>query len=153
MREQSEILFKTFITSSGVTIDNRTIAGGEIFFGLKGEHSNGGEFAQAALEKGAKLCVVEDINYKVNDQFMVVENALVALQNLAHAYRNTFGFPLLAITGSNGKTTTKELLRAVLGKKFNVFATKGNFTPFLAAWTPNFIFGILAFYLYRKAPK
>ncbi len=121
-----EALFEIFLTSTGVTIDNRNISGGEIFFGLKGEHSNGGAFAKAALDKGAICCVVDDAQYQVDDRCIVVSDVLTTLQLLAKKYRDTFTFPVLALTGSNGKTTTKELIAAVLSKKFNVAATKGN---------------------------
>jgi UDP-N-acetylmuramoyl-tripeptide--D-alanyl-D-alanine ligase len=126
MQQAIDKLFEIFLTSTGVTIDNRTISGGEIFFGLKGERANGGAFAKAALDKGAICCVVDDVQYQIDNKCIVVEDVLLALQLLAKKYRDTFAFPVLALTGSNGKTTTKELIAAVLATKYRVSATKGN---------------------------
>lgn len=121
-----DLLYHLFLTSTGVTIDNRNISGGEMFFGLKGEKVNGGIYAKEALAKGALCCIVDNEDYKLNDKCIVVDDVLITLQQLAAKYRNTFQFPVLALTGSNGKTTTKELIAAVLSKKYNVSATKGN---------------------------
>ena len=124
--DRTEQLFDIFKRSKGVTIDTRTISGGEIFFALKGENSDGNIFSASALEKGALCAVVDDQKYAVNENYFLVEDGLIALQQLAKKYRSTFDFPVLALTGSNGKTTTKELIRSVLAQKFNVQATKGN---------------------------
>ncbi len=126
MSDRIPALFELFKQATGVTIDNRTIAGGEIFFALKGERTDGNLFAAAAIEKGALCAVVDDPQYVSGEKCFLVEDSLTALQQLAALYRNTFSFPVLALTGSNGKTTTKELIRAVLAKKFTVHATKGN---------------------------
>jgi UDP-N-acetylmuramoyl-tripeptide--D-alanyl-D-alanine ligase len=126
MSNNIDDLYQLYLQSSGVTIDNRTISGGEIFFGLPGEKVNGGKFSQEAIDKGALCCVVNDAQFVVNDKCMLVEDVLLCLQQLAAKHRNSFDFPVLALTGSNGKTTTKELIAAVLSKKFNVTATKGN---------------------------
>ena len=126
MLATADELYQLYLKSSGVTIDNRKITGGEIFFGLPGEKVNGGAFAQAAFDKGASYCVVDDKQYAINDKCIVVEDVLITLQQLAAQHRKTFNFPVLALTGSNGKTTTKELIATVLSKKFNVAATKGN---------------------------
>ena len=126
MSETIEKLFELFQHCSGVTIDTRNISGGEMFFGLKGTNVNGNEFAQKAIDNGAMCCVVDDENYVVDHHCFLVEDSLVALQDLAKRYRATFQFPVLAITGTNGKTTTKELITKVLTTKYNTSATKGN---------------------------
>ena len=98
-----------------------------MFFALKGANFDGKEFAEDALKKGARYAVIDDKKYAKNDEdYIVVKNTLEALQKLALFHRNFLGIPILAITGSNGKTTTKELINAVLSKKFKTIATKGN---------------------------
>ncbi|MDZ4824633.1 MAG: UDP-N-acetylmuramoyl-tripeptide--D-alanyl-D-alanine ligase [Flavobacteriales bacterium] len=120
-------IFEQFLKSKTVTTDTRNISQGAIFFALKGENFNGNHFAGQALEAGAVMVVVdEDIHLK-DTRIVKVENSLVALQELANQFRKAFSIPVLAITGSNGKTTTKELVRDVLKKRFRVHATKGNF--------------------------
>ncbi len=126
MSETIEKLFELFLHCNGVTIDTRNISGGEMFFGLKGSNVNGNEFAQKALDNGAICCVVDDENYVIDHHCILVEDSLIALQELAKKYRSTFQFPVLAITGTNGKTTTKELITKVLSTKYIAYATKGN---------------------------
>lgn len=126
MIPEIEKLLHIFLTCTGASIDNRTVQSGEMFFGLPGEKANGGQFAAAALAQGAAFCVVDDAAYAVSDSCIVVQDVLSTMQKLALAYRNTFKFPVLALTGSNGKTTTKELIAAVLAKKYVTYATKGN---------------------------
>jgi len=123
-----EVIFNAFLNNQIVCTDTRSIAAGCIYFALKGERFNGNEFAAKALELGASVVVVdEEVEALQNDsRVIVVEESLRALQDLAKLYRKTFQFPVLAITGSNGKTTTKELIREVLSKKFKVYATEGN---------------------------
>src|SRR5690606_24510764 len=99
---------------------------GCLFFGLRGERVNGADFARQAIEQGAALAVVDEPGLAGEPGIYVVEDALKALQQLATDYRATWNRPVLAVCGSNGKTTTKELLAAVLSLKFTVFATKGN---------------------------
>lgn len=109
-----------------VTTDTRNVQKNDIFFALKGDNFNGNHFAQQALDSGASLVLVdEDVNI-ASDRIVRVENALVTLQSLAKSYRETFAFPVIGITGSNGKTTTKELMREVLSMKYKTFATHGN---------------------------
>lgn len=100
-----------------------------MFFALKGERFNGNLFAAKALEAGASYAIVDEAEVCVegDERYLLVENVLLALQNLARAYRRTFSIPFLGITGSNGKTTTKELVFEVLNTQKNTFATKGNF--------------------------
>ncbi|NVK86040.1 MAG: UDP-N-acetylmuramoyl-tripeptide--D-alanyl-D-alanine ligase [Cytophagia bacterium] len=119
-------LYKIFLQSSGVSTDTRTVREGNLWFALKGPNFNANKFAEKALEAGALAVVVDDPEYAVNDQCLLVEDGLKALQELANHHRNQFDVPVLGITGSNGKTTTKELVRDVLAQKFNVLATIGN---------------------------
>jgi UDP-N-acetylmuramoyl-tripeptide--D-alanyl-D-alanine ligase len=97
-----------------------------LFFALHGEHFNGNEFAQQALDSGASYAVIDDPKFHSGDRTIVVNNSLQTLQELAKFHRQYLNLPLLALTGSNGKTTTKELLNAVLSKKFKTVATVGN---------------------------
>lgn len=119
-------LLEQFLRLRKVCTDTRKIEKDSIFFALKGGNFNGNAFAAQALESGAALAVVdEDIEVK-DSRIIKVDDALTALQNLSGDYRRTLNIPFLAITGSNGKTTTKELIRDVLAKKFRVTATIGN---------------------------
>lgn len=97
-----------------------------MFFALKGENFDANTFTKEALEKGAKYVVIDNANYYIDERTIVVENSLTALQELAKFHRNFLGLPIIALTGSNGKTTTKELIHAVLSKKYNTLATIGN---------------------------
>lgn len=121
-----EQLYKTFLKSTGVSTDTRSIQNGNIWFALKGPNFNANKFAQQALDSGASAVVVDDPEFVLNDQCFLVPDGLEALQQLANHHRKQFDIPVLGITGSNGKTTTKELVRDVLAKKFKVLATKGN---------------------------
>ncbi len=122
------MLFDKFMESSGVSIDTRTIKAGDLFFALKGDNFNGNEYALEALNKGAKYAIVDDTTLKgVHKDFVFVDDVLGALQELAHEYRNYLNKPVIALTGSNGKTTTKELINIVLSSKYKVHCTKGNF--------------------------
>jgi UDP-N-acetylmuramoyl-tripeptide--D-alanyl-D-alanine ligase len=93
---------------------------------LKGDHFNGNEFAKFALESGASYAIIDDSRYLINDRYILVDNVLDSLQRLAHQHRNQFDIPVIAVTGTNGKTTTKELLYAVLSKEYETLATTGN---------------------------
>src|SRR5690606_8579830 len=106
--------------------DTRKITQGSIFFALKGDNFNGNEFAEKAIESGAKYVVIDEEKHKKNDQYILVKDVLKTLQNLALFHRKKFDIPFIGITGSNGKTTTKELIAAVLSKKYNVLVTEGN---------------------------
>ena len=126
-----EKLYSLFLNSSGVTTDSRNILSGSIFFALKGEKFNANLFAAEAFEKGAKYVVVDEIannewSKKYGENLILVDDVLKTLQLLAAHHRSKLKCPVLAITGSNGKTTTKELIAAVLSKKFRTYATKGN---------------------------
>lgn len=121
-----EDLYDLYIQHYKVDTDTRKIRNNSIYFALKGENFNGNIFAQNALEKGALYAVVDEEKYAVNDRTILVENTLQTLQELARYHRSHITYPILALTGSNGKTTTKELIYAVLKQKFNARATAGN---------------------------
>lgn len=107
-------------------IDSRKAQPGDIFFALPGEHTHGNHFAEKALESGCRLAVVDDQSVIKNSNYLLAEDVLDTMQTVSHAYRKTLDIPVIGITGSNGKTTTKELMHAVLAQKFNAFATSGN---------------------------
>ncbi len=117
-------LYQRFLSSTGISTDTREIRG-DLFFALKGGHFNGNTFAQKAIEKGVKLAVVDEEEYTSENCFLVWDT-LATLQELAWYHRSQLAIPVLALTGSNGKTTTKELIQAVLSKKYKAIATKGN---------------------------
>ena len=106
--------------------DTRRIALNSIFFALKGPNFDANKFAKEAIEKGAKYAVVNDDKYVISDQYVLVDDTLKSLQALATHHRSQLKIPVIGITGSNGKTTTKELMNAVLSKKFKTLATVGN---------------------------
>ncbi|PWH10027.1 UDP-N-acetylmuramoyl-tripeptide--D-alanyl-D-alanine ligase [Bacteroidetes bacterium SCGC AAA795-G10] len=125
--ENSNQIYNAYLNSSGVSIDSRSIKKGSLFFALKGPNFDGNQFANDALKKGASYVVVDDPNsVEINDNIFLVEDSLNALQKLALHHRKQLKIPIIAITGSNGKTTTKELIREVLSQKFLVHSTKGN---------------------------
>ena len=119
-------LLSKFLEHPIVTTDSRNCPEGSIFFALKGENFNGNKFAAQALEKGCAYAVVDEKEYAVDDRYICVDDTLKALQLLAYEYRNTLNIPVIGITGTNGKTTTKELVSTVLSKKYNVLYTQGN---------------------------
>ncbi len=108
-----------------VSTDTRNLPEGCIFFALKGENFNGNRFAQQALEKGATLAVIDEAEY-ASDRTILVPNTLLALQELAREWREAWGKPIIGITGTNGKTTTKELMAVVLKTRYNLHYTQGN---------------------------
>lgn len=118
--------FDLFYETSGVCIDTRNIQKDCLFICLKGANFNGNEFAEKALELGAKYVVCDEEVFKTHESIYLVENALVFLQELARYHRDQFSIPIIGITGSNGKTTTKELIANVLEKKYKTHYTKGN---------------------------
>ena len=122
-----ERLYQAYQASHAVTTDSRAITSGCIFFAFKGEHFDGNAFAPKALEQGAAMCVISDPQYVVDDRCLVVPNVLKTLQELAQEHRRHLKQPVIGITGTNGKTTTKELVHAVLAKRYKTSATKGNF--------------------------
>lgn len=121
-----DTLYSKFLESRKVSTDTRQIEPGSIFFALKGPTFNANAFAEEALNKGASYAVVDDASFAKNERYIVVEDCLTTLQALAGHHRAQLTIPIIGLTGSNGKTTSKELLSAVLSKKFKTFATKGN---------------------------
>jgi len=120
------LLYQHYKQSGKVSTDTRQITAGSIFFALKGEKFNANEFAAEALSKGAALAVIDEPQYRLDDRFFLVDDVLAALQQLARMHRDHLNIPVVGLTGSNGKTTSKELVAAVLSRKFRTFATKGN---------------------------
>ena len=120
-------IYSKFTRSEGVTTDSRVVNNGMIFFAIKGEKFNGNRFALKAIEQGADYAIVDDPAVAGSHQkFIHVEDALKTLQQLANYHRKQLRAPVIAITGSNGKTTTKELLSITIRKKFKIYATPGN---------------------------
>jgi len=122
---KTEQLYELYKNSTGITTDSRTVVTGQIFFALWGDKYNGNKFAAEALEKGASCAVIDDPLFET-DKTVLVDDCLFELQALANHHRKTMNVPVLAITGTNGKTTTKELLAAIMSKKLKVHYTKGN---------------------------
>ncbi len=126
-----ERLYQAYLSSRTVTTDSRAITPGCIFFAFRGEHFDGNAFAPQALEQGAALCVISDPAFKVDDRCIVVPDVLRTLQELACEHRRHLAIPVVGITGTNGKTTTKELVTAVLARRYRTAATRGNFNNHL----------------------
>lgn len=120
-------LYQLFLKSSGVCTDTRKLKENCIFFALKGDNFNGNKYAEEALEKGALAAVIDEEEYhKTPNKVVLVANSLSALQQLAHHHRKQLKTTIIGLTGSNGKTTTKELICAVLSEKYKTQATHGN---------------------------
>ena len=119
-------LYRIYQQHSSVQTDTRKLQPGDLFFALKGPSFDGNTFVLSALEKGAAFAVTDDITYAGHEQCIVVPDALETLQELARYHRQQFNIPFIAITGSNGKTTTKELVTAVLKQQYRTYATVGN---------------------------
>jgi UDP-N-acetylmuramoyl-tripeptide--D-alanyl-D-alanine ligase len=122
---KTEQLYELFKESTGVATDSRIVKNGEIFFALWGDNFNGNKFATEALDKGASWAVIDDPIYET-EKTVLVDDCLNELQALASYHRKQMNVPVLAIVGTNGKTTTKELLAAIMAKKIKVHFTKGN---------------------------
>lgn len=123
---QIEELYQKYLESGIVSTDTRQIPPHSIFFALRGDKFNANEFAAQALQKGARYAVIDDAHYASDERCILVNNTLETLQKLARHHRSQLKIPFIGLTGSNGKTTSKELLNAVLQKKFKTYATKGN---------------------------
>ena len=121
-----EALYKIFLQHSSVCTDTRKIKQGDIFFALKGGNFNGNMFALQALQLGAAYAVIDETPDEDNDNFIKVDDVLTTLQQLSKHHREQFTIPFIGITGSNGKTTTKELINAVLSSHYKTYTTQGN---------------------------
>lgn len=121
-----EKIYQLFKETKGVSTDTRQIVENTIFFALKGEKFDGNQFVPIAFEKGAKYAVITDSKYYIKGKTILVEDSLQTLQQLANFHRRQLKTKILALTGSNGKTTTKELIYRVLSKKYKTYSTQGN---------------------------
>lgn len=119
-------LYSIYLQHPNVVTDSRQASTGDLFFALRGDRFDGNQFAAQALAQGAAYAVVDDASVVTSEQFILVENVLKCLQNLANCYRQHFEIPIIAICGSNGKTTTKDLVSAVLSSQYPTHFTKGN---------------------------
>jgi UDP-N-acetylmuramoyl-tripeptide--D-alanyl-D-alanine ligase len=119
-------IYSKFLKSNGVVTDSRKVQPNDFFVALKGDNFDANIFASQVLEKGASYVLIDNKDYYVDDRTILVENTLEALQQLANYHRKQLNLPIIALTGSNGKTTTKELINAVLAEKYKVKATVGN---------------------------
>ena len=142
-------LYDLYKTSYKVVKDTRDDVNNAIYFSLKGESFNGNEYALQALKNGANYAVIDEEAFQVDPRMILVEDVLSCLQHLATYHRQQLNIPILALTGSNGKTTTKELIHAVLNEQFDCYATKGNFNNHigvpltLLSMTPEHNFGVV----------
>ncbi|MBW7891002.1 MAG: UDP-N-acetylmuramoyl-tripeptide--D-alanyl-D-alanine ligase [Chitinophagaceae bacterium] len=123
---QIEELYKLYLRFPSVQTDTRKLKKGDLFFALKGPNFNGNEFAQQALEAGAAYAIVDEQSAVAGDRMILTDDVLTTLQKLAGYHRQQFTIPFIGITGSNGKTTTKELVHAVLSTTFKTYTTQGN---------------------------
>jgi UDP-N-acetylmuramoyl-tripeptide--D-alanyl-D-alanine ligase len=121
-----EYIYSLLIDNHNLCTDSRLVKKGDIFFALKGESFNGNKFALNALEKGAELAIVDDPKLGHSAKIVVVDDVLGFFQKLAAHHRSLLKIPIIGLTGTNGKTTTKELIACALGSKFRTFATQGN---------------------------
>lgn len=119
-------LYRIFLECDGISTDTRKITPGSIFFALKGENFNANQFASQALEQGCSYAVIDEKEFAVSDKCILVQDVLKTLQQLANFHRRQFNIPVIGITGSNGKTTSKELIGAVLSTTYQVLITEGN---------------------------
>lgn len=122
----TEQLHQVFLSSSGICTDTRKVEDKNIFFAIKGANFDGNSFAEEALQRGCSFAVIDNFEQKKDDRYIVVKNVLDTLQELARYHREKLNCPVIGITGTNGKTTTKELILAVLSSQFKTIATKGN---------------------------
>src|SRR6202000_844718 len=119
-------LYQIYLQHPVISTDTRKIAPGSLFFALKGEKFDANTFAAQAIDAGAAYAIIDNAEYKVNDKCLLVDDVLTALQDLARHHRRQLTIPVVGLTGTNGKTTTKELINAVLSHHFKTLATRGN---------------------------
>jgi UDP-N-acetylmuramoyl-tripeptide--D-alanyl-D-alanine ligase len=119
-------VYQKFLQCNGVSTDTRNIKKDDLFIALKGENFDGNHFAKSALEQGAKFAIIDNAEYEIPGKTILCDNCLTCLQTLAHKHRQEMNATVLAITGTNGKTTSKELIFAVMKSHYNCIATQGN---------------------------
>src|SRR5437868_11021286 len=119
-------LYQIYLQYPSVQTDTRKLKPGDLFFALKGPAFNGNEFAHKAIESGAAYAIIDEEHHKIPGKSILVSDVLSTLQELALYHRRQFTIPFIAITGSNGKTTTKELIHAVLSTAYKTYTTEGN---------------------------
>ncbi len=122
----TEQLYRIYKQHPVISTDTRKIAADSLFFALRGENFDANTFAQQALEAGAAYAIIDNAEYKTNDECILVDNVLATLQDLARYHRSQLTIPIIGLTGTNGKTTTKELINAVLSQHYKTLATQGN---------------------------
>lgn len=122
----TEELYQVYLKHPIICTDTRKITKDCLFFALKGDNFNGNQFALQAIENGAAFAIIDQKEYAIDNRFILVSDVLESLQNLARLHRKSLKIPVIGITGSNGKTTSKELINSVLSQKFKTFATEGN---------------------------
>jgi len=123
---QIQPIYQHYLSHRTICTDTRNIVKGCLFFALKGENFDANTFAEQALKQGAAFVIIDNKNYQSGDQCILVDDVLSTLQDLAKYHRSQLSIPVIGLTGSNGKTTTKELINAILTEKYRTFATKGN---------------------------
>jgi UDP-N-acetylmuramoyl-tripeptide--D-alanyl-D-alanine ligase len=121
-----EEIYQLYLQHPVISTDTRKIAPGSLFFALKGDKFDANTFSAQALEAGAAYAIIDNAEYRLNDKTILVDDVLGTLQDLARYHRKQLQIPVIGLTGTNGKTTTKELINAVLSQQFNVLATQGN---------------------------
>lgn len=121
-----EELYKIYLANPNIVIDTRSPLPDSIFFALRGPNFNANEYAEKALNSGSNYAVIDDVKFKKDERYILVKDVLTTLQELANFHRQKLTIPILALTGTNGKTTTKELMAIVLSEKYNIAFTKGN---------------------------
>ncbi|MEI7896327.1 MAG: UDP-N-acetylmuramoyl-tripeptide--D-alanyl-D-alanine ligase [bacterium] len=126
MDQKINEIYPVFLSHPLVTTDSRQVTPGSLFFALKGDSYNGNEFAAGAIAAGAAFAVVDDPQAATSASYILVDDVLETLQSLARHHRSQFSIPVIAITGTNGKTTTKELINCVLSARYKTLATRGN---------------------------
>src|SRR5688572_5652751 len=119
-------LYEIYLQHPSVQTDTRKLKKSDLFFALQGPSFNGNKFAQQAIEQGASFAIIDEEQFAIEGKTILVQDVLATLQQLAKHHRNQFNIPFIAITGSNGKTTTKELIHAVLSSSMITYTTEGN---------------------------
>lgn len=122
----TERIYQHYLQSPFISTDTRKITPGSLFFALKGDKFDANTFAPQAIEQGAAFAIIDNAHYRVSEQYILVDDVLETLQDVARLHRKHLKIPVIGLTGTNGKTTTKELINAVLSQRFNTLATQGN---------------------------